>query len=115
MHSPLKPAALLCLTLLLGACDPRPDPLPAPKVEAVQKGVDPSQASGVATGGTGDTSVPKASSVVDAASNAPGADTSAGRSTTAMTPTQESTAMPMAGQNNDHSAPAVPARRASAP
>jgi hypothetical protein len=38
-----------------------------------------------------------------------------GRSNNTMSATQESTAMPMPGQNNDHSAPLGPARRASAP
>jgi hypothetical protein len=32
-----------------------------------------------------------------------------------MTQSQESSAMPMPGQNNDHSAPVGPAKRASSP
>jgi hypothetical protein len=39
----------------------------------------------------------------------------AGRSNAPMTRNQESNAMPMAGQNNDHSAPAAPDKTASAP
>lgn len=43
------------------------------------------------------------------------ADPAAGRSNSTMTRTQESGAMPLPGQNNDHSAPLTPANPASKP
>jgi hypothetical protein len=70
--------------------------------------------SGVTGGSTGDPSVPSADSVL-APAKATKTDPAAGRSNTTMSSAQESTAMPMPGQNNDHSAPLGPARRASAP
>ena len=62
----------------------------------------------------GDTSVPDAASVfAPASASASSADASAGRSNRPMSGAQESAAMPMPGQNNDHSAPLGPARPAS--
>ena len=61
-----------------------------------------------------ETSVPAAASVF-APAPAGSADPAAGRSNKSMTQAQESTAMPMPGQNNDHSAPVGPAKPASAP
>jgi hypothetical protein len=42
-------------------------------------------------------------------------DATAGRTNGTMTRAEESSAMPMPGQNNDHSAPIGPAKRASSP
>ena len=61
------------------------------------------------------TTVPSADSVVGPASETPKADAAAGRTNSSMTRAQESSAMPMAGQNNDHSAPLASARAASSP
>ncbi len=63
---------------------------------------------------TNDSSVPDTASVV-APGGAPKADAAAGRTNNSMTQAQESNQMPMPGQNNDHSAPLTPAKRASAP
>lgn len=65
-------------------------------------------------GSAGDNSVPPAASVVAPATQAR-PDPTAGRSNGAMSPAQESGAMPMPGQNNDHSAPLRPAAPASRP
>ncbi|MBT9492904.1 MAG: hypothetical protein IV107_11290 [Paucibacter sp.] len=58
-------------------------------------------------------SVPAAAEVFANADNttANKADPTAGRSNSAMSRTQESTAMPMPGQNNDHSAPLTPPKK----
>jgi hypothetical protein len=42
-------------------------------------------------------------------------DPKPGRSNDTISAAQESTAMPMPGQNNDHSAPLGPAKRATSP
>jgi hypothetical protein len=65
---------------------------------------------GSSSGSLADTSVPTAASVVVPATQAR-PDPTAGRSNGKMSPAQESSAMPMPGQNNDHSAPL----RAAAP
>lgn len=62
-----------------------------------------------------DPSVPEASAVFTPASAASVAGATAGRALQTMTRKEESNAMPMVGQNNDHSAPVAPAKRASAP
>lgn len=108
MKTPSAVIALFASMLGLGACDKTPSRPPAPIVEPVQ--VD----SGTAAGPAGSTSVPSADSVFAPAS-APKADAAAGRSNSALSAAQQSTAMPMPGQNNDHSAPLGPAKRASAP
>ena len=83
--------------------------LPRPQVEAVviETGATPLPAA--------NPSVPAAASVLSPANETPKADATAGRANTTMTRNQESSAMPMVGQNNDHSAPAAPAKRASSP
>ncbi|MDP1899678.1 MAG: hypothetical protein Q8K96_04410 [Rubrivivax sp.] len=102
----------LCLSsLLLAACDkersqatvPLAEPVPVP----VQAATTPSTAAS--------TSVPTADSVLAPANETPKAGTEAGRSNAKMTRAEESSAMPMVGQNNDHSAPLAAAKRASAP
>lgn len=100
--------ALGASLLLLNACDKAPSTPSAPMVQPVQKA--PSATASPAT----DTSVPSAGAVL-APADAAKVDPTPERSNTTMSAAQESTAMPMAGQNNDHSAPIAPAKRASAP
>ena len=106
----LMTLAALCLsTMLLGACDKgRPTP-PMPTVEPVK-----AEAVGTQPAVT-TPSVPAADSVLAPGNNTPKPDPTAGRTNTRMTRAEESSAMPMPGQNNDHSAPVSPARRASSP
>lgn len=110
MHAPSWALIALCTgTLCLAACDKTPPISATPKVEPAL----PSQ-SGVTAGSPGDPSVPSAASALPSG-NAASAQPMQGRSNNAMTATQESTAMPLPGQNNDHSAPLIPPKRASAP
>ncbi len=60
------------------------------------------------------TSVPDAATVLGTTNEAK-RDTPSTRTNKTMSRAEESTAMPMAGQNNDHSAPLPPAKRASGP
>ena len=100
--------ALGLIALALSACH-KPAPVsPAPTVMAVPNG------SGAAPVNSAGTSVPPADSVLTPAAAAK-ADPAAGRTNSSMTRAQESSAMPLPGQNNDHSAPLTPAIRASAP
>ncbi|MDO9286720.1 MAG: hypothetical protein Q7U26_17655 [Aquabacterium sp.] len=102
-------ALLLCglSALLLGACN-RPDAAaPAPLPARAEAGLPPSSAA--------DTSVPAADSVLSAAPAASQPGAAAVRSNAGMTPAQESSAMPMAGQNNDHSAPVATGKRSGSP
>ena len=108
MHTPVVVIALCTGMLALSACDKTPVSPPAPKVEAAQTG------SAAAAGSVANTSVPTADSVFPAA-NAAKVDPNLGRSNSPLSAAQESAAMPMPGQNNDHSAPLGPAKRASAP
>jgi hypothetical protein len=101
MRTPLTQSAL-CLSsllLLLGACDQGRMEPPVPQLAPVQvpSGGSPAQAA--------DTSVPSADSAQASANSMPRPGGATGRSNDAMTRAQESGAMPMAGQNNDHSAP----------
>ncbi len=102
----IRNEALIAMALLLGACSKAPSVMSAPMTMPASGGSAP------ATAGGPDPSVPDASSVLTPGST-PRADAPAGRTNSAMTPAQESGAMPMPGQNNDHSAPQAPARRAS--
>jgi hypothetical protein len=68
----------------------------------------------VPSGSAASTSVPDAASVFTPAAETK-TDPAAGRSNNTMSRTEESTAMPLPGQNNDHSAPLPPAKRASSP
>lgn len=106
MQTPLTLSALCLFSLMLTACDKeRSEPLVEP-VHA-QTGTIPST--------TTDTSVPAADSVLPPGNETPKPGAAAGRSNKEMTRAQESSAMPMAGQNNDHSAPLATAKPASAP
>lgn len=105
-----SPLALICAGVLaLGACDKTPTSPPTPVVTT------PVPTESAATAGPAtDPSVPSAESVFPNA-NTPIATANPGRSMAPLSDAQESTAMPMPGQNNDHSAPAAPASRASSP
>ena len=105
----LRAVALGSFGLLLGGCTERPGTPPVPVVQAAQP------ASSASVGAGSDASVPTAASVMAPAAQASVPDTLAGRATKAMSRAEESTAMPMPGQNNDHSAPLPPARRAGSP
>lgn len=109
MRTSLTLSALCLFSLLLTACDKRPSEPPMPQVEPVhaQTGTIPSTAA--------DTSVPAADSVLPPGNETPKPGAAAGRSNKEMTRAQESSAMPMVGQNNDHSAPLATAKPASAP
>lgn len=62
-----------------------------------------------------DTSVPPADTVAMPSAVPAGPTSAAGRSNKAMTAAEESGAMPMPGQNNDHSAPTAPAKAPAKP
>ena len=109
MHPTSTVMALCSCVLWLGACDKTPPMPPAPVVSTPA----PTE-SGVTTGSAGNTSVPAAEAVLLPA-NAAQTASAAGRSNSGLTNAQESTAMPMPGQVNDHSAPVVPGKGASAP
>ena len=102
-----RTVVLVATASLLVACSKNAPPeTPAALTTPVQDGKAPT------TSGAPDPSVPPAGSVLTStAASEP--DGSAGRSNNAMSNAQESRAMPMPGQNNDHSAPQAPAKRAS--
>jgi hypothetical protein len=101
-------AAVGLVALQLCACQQAPSEPAAVTVKQSQ--IEPAPA----TGSDANTSVPPAASVMAPAPEVK-VDPAAGRSTDTMSRAQESAAMPMPGQNNDHSAPLTPAKRASAP
>jgi len=108
MRMPFRLAALGLLALSLVACSRAPLDTAAPAITPVQP------ESGSATADGANTSVPPAASVLaPAAQTRP--DPAAGRTNGTMSRAQESSAMPMAGQNNDHSAPLTPSKTASSP
>jgi len=100
-------AALALCSLALVACDRRSADAPAPRAEATQPVVPSSP----------DPSVPAAKSVVTTPTAPTAQDSAAGRSTGTLTAGQESNAMPMPGQVNNHSTTALdpPRRAASSP
>jgi hypothetical protein len=71
-------------------------------------------APGVTGGPARDPSLPSAESVFSPA-NTTTADPTPGRPDGTRNPAQEAMGTPIPGQNNDHSAPAAPAQRASSP
>lgn len=98
--------------LSLSACEKRPLDPPAPQVSPVTA----ESAALTATTSASTPSVPPAAAVFASPATAPKPDPTAGRSNSAMSRMQESTAMPMPGQNNDHSAPLnLPKGAASGP
>ncbi len=108
MRTPTSHTVLVIAALALSSCSKSPPTPPLPKV-ATERG-EPAPTRGAAS----DASVPAAETVLTPATAAK-ADPSAGRSSGAMSRAQESSAMPMPGQNNDHSAPLPAAKRASSP
>lgn len=96
---PTTMAAVAAATILaLSACDRNAADPPMPRVEAFP----------VAPSKPGDTSVPSAGSVIAPAEPAPPVPKDippATQSNASLTDKQESTAMPLGGQANDHSAP----------
>jgi hypothetical protein len=106
--SPAHLGALVLAATLLGACSKTPPLPPVPSTTPVQGATAPTAA------GTVDQSVPEASAVLPPAV-ATKVDPAAGRSNSTMSREQESSAMPIPGQNNDHSAALTPAKRASGP
>ena len=96
--------ALLAASCLLAACDKLTEP-PAPRAGTGLPAVPMA---------TPDPSVPPAPSVLSQATTATAKDAASGRATGTLTPAQESTAMPMPGQVNNHSSTALdPAKRAA--
>jgi hypothetical protein len=101
-------AATLISALLIG-CSKTPETRGADAQPAV-----PAQAvPGTQAGGSGDTSVPPVAAVMVPPDAKPAEAASAGRTNSAMSPREESTAMPLPGQNNDHSAPLSTAKPAA--
>jgi hypothetical protein len=110
---------------LLGGCQKTPTELEAAALRDGAGATAPRSAQavpGTQAGSAANTSVPPANTVMAPATVQPAEPASAGRTNTSMTRAQESSAMPIPGQNNDHSAPlssttrpAGPAGRASGP
>ena len=106
MYRHLSVVALAAAATFLAGCDGTPAK-PAPAMQEAAQPVSPQAPST-------DASVPPAASVITPGAvpkpEAPGA-----RTNRSMTRAEESSAMPMPGQNNDHSAPLAPAKGASTP
>jgi hypothetical protein len=105
-------AALGLLALSLTACEKAPpNPIwpPEPQVKPVTSDSAPQPQTALLP------SVPAADEVINTPATAAKPDPTAGRSNSAMSRAQESSAMPMPGQNNDHSAPVNPPKPSSAP
>lgn len=111
MHHPLSLTTLtgLIAALSLCACDKRPPDPTQPMLRPATNDLAAQAASAPPL------SVPPADSVLTTPATAIKPDPTAGRSNSAMSRVQESTAMPMPGQNNDHSAPLNPPKPASGP
>ena len=101
-------AALCVVAATLAGCDrPASDPSMPP--------LDPARIEAVPiTSGTSGTSVP-AADTVPAPDVTSQPDPKAGRSNAGLSTAQESGAMPLPGQNNDHSAPLPAPKGASSP
>lgn len=108
MRAPHTAVALCVTAVLLCACQKTaPEGSAPPSAAQAVPGTQP--------GSAANTSVPPADAVVAPAADKPKADPAAGRTNSAMSRKQESSAMPLPGQNNDHSAPLSSAKPASAP
>lgn len=101
MRTRMISLVLATAAMLLTACDKERS---KPPVET-----------GRAQSGAADTSVSSAGSVMSPASSPGGSDAAATRSNATLTPAEESSSMPMAGQGDTHSAPVTGAKGASAP
>ncbi len=117
MTHPLTMAPMLIAVIssvVLVACSkPHPE-TPAVAAAPVAAPASPGTAPAGTAGSSVDASVPTAASVLTPARDVK-VDPNAGRSNQPMTRAQESTAMPLPGQNNDHSAPLPPAKGSSSP
>lgn len=108
MRSPSRWASVGIAALALGACDgPTSDP-PLPRLDPARVDTAP------VPGSTSGPSVPAADTVLLPGAG-PNPDPTAARSNAGLSKAQESGAMPMPGQNNDHSAPLTPPQGASRP
>ena len=109
LQHPFTHVATCCAAAwLLSACG-------QPDAEGTLRGSPAAHSeSAKATWGASDPSLPSADSAFRPV-NEPRADPAALRANPTLTPAQESSAMPMPGQNNDHSAPATAAKPASRP
>jgi len=104
MSNPIASAALVLALLGLAACDKRNADPPLPSA-VTSTPVVPSVA---------DPSVPPANAVVSPATAPTAQDAASGRATGPLTQAQESSAMPMPGQVNNHSTTALdPVKRAA--
>ncbi len=121
MHHSFSLTALSLVALTLSACDQSPpDPMrpPEPQVRlatgesAAQMASAPQPLLPTQNSAP---SVPSAETVLATPATATKLDPTTGRSNSAMSRAQESTAMPMPGQNNDHSAPLTPPKAGSGP
>jgi len=99
---------LTAAATLLAACGR--DPVEPPKAPERDVAGAPTTATGTPST---DGSVPSAGGALAGQPNGPQEAASGTRTTGALTNAQESTAMPVAGQNNDHSAPLTAASAAS--
>lgn len=115
MRTPPAAATACLLAALLIGCQKTPDASTSGVPDAGRP--DAQQAvPGAQAGSATNTSVPPADAVMAPASAKPAEPAAAGRTNTTMSRAQESSAMPLPGQNNDHSAPlstAKPAPRAN--
>lgn len=107
-------ASTLCLVAAgLAACG-KPAPETRSPLPRAATAPEPSSPPPMTAGAASDASLPAAETVMTAPADTK-IDPAAGRSNKAMTRAQESTAMPLPGQNNDHSAPLPAPKRASSP
>jgi hypothetical protein len=107
MRTSIKLAPICVTVLLLAGCGKSFNGAPPPQVAPITASTDTAQSTAA---GVSVSPGPAASSVDPSRPMA-----EAGRSNATMTRNQESNGMPMAGQNNDHSAPVAPDKSASAP
>lgn len=109
MRSPFTATLLILVALFLAGCGQRGDGATAPPSAAATR--SPAAALSIPS----DPSMPSAASAASSASTgAPAPAREAGRTNATLTRSQEAGAMPVAGQNNDHSAPLASAAPASA-
>ena len=114
MPTPMILAACCVAVVALAACDrdrispplPRVNSLPTAVPTAIPTAIGPVTDPATAT-------VPPADTVFSPATEAAKAASSAERTNKSMTKAEERNAMPMAGQNNDHSSPSAATTRAS--
>jgi PBP1b-binding outer membrane lipoprotein LpoB len=107
MSTQLIFGALIGAAFLLAACDQRPEPV-ASQAESAASSVAMSSST------PPDPSVPAADSVLRSPAAGTTTEAPGTRTNATLSGAQESNAMPMAGQVNDHSAPLAAAKGASA-